>query len=52
MPRKKPKKFSATKEVHRRARAALGLPPPSRRVEDRRRKPPKHKKKLEEEALS
>ncbi len=52
MPRKKPKKFSATKEVRRRARAALGLPPPSRRVEDRRHKPPKHKKKLEEEAFS
>ena len=50
MPRKKPKKFSATKEVRRRARAALGIPPPSRRVEYRRQKPPKHKKQsLEDE---
>jgi hypothetical protein len=51
-PRKPPKKkpFKGWKEVKRRARERVGLPPPTRREESPRNKPPKHKKReLEEE---
>ena len=51
MPRKRPKKFSAAKEVRRQAREMQGTPPPTKVIKDRRRKPPKHKKKLVEETL-
>ena len=50
MPRKRPKKFSAAKEVRRQARALIGAPPPTRVLKDKRRKPPKHRKKLDEES--
>ena len=50
MPRKRPKKFSAAKEVRRQARTLIGAPPPTRVLKDKRHKPPKHKKKLDEES--
>ncbi len=43
------KKYSAGKEVRRRARELAGLPPAERVIPDRRRKPPKHKKELIEQ---
>jgi hypothetical protein len=48
MPPRRPKKFSASKEAKRRARATLGSPPPTRVLKDKRLKPPKHKKKIVE----
>lgn len=48
MARKRPKKFSAAKEVRRQARTLIGAPPPTRVLGDKRRKPPKHKKKMVE----
>ena len=50
MPRKRPKKFSAAKEVRRQARTLIGAPPPTRVLKDKRRKPPKHKKEIVEES--
>jgi hypothetical protein len=47
--KKRKPKFSAVKEVKRRARDLAGLPPAERVVPDKRRKPPKHKKPLGEE---
>jgi hypothetical protein len=49
--RRKPKPFSAAKEVKRRARLAVGTPPPSQVQPDAKRKPPKHKKKEFEQEL-
>ena len=49
MPTRRPKTFSASKEVRRRARKAVGTPPASRVDQDQRRKPPKHKKRLIED---
>jgi len=50
--KRKPKPFSASKEVKRLARLAVGTPPPSQVQPDETRKPPKHKKKeLEQELL-
>jgi hypothetical protein len=49
--RRKPKPFSATKEVKRLARLAVGTPPPSQVQPDDKRKPPKHKKKQIEQEL-
>ena len=49
MPRKRPKKFSAAKEVRRQARTLFGSPPPTKVVKDKRRKPPKHKKRVVEQ---
>lgn len=50
--RRKPKPFSATKEVKRRARLTIGAPPPSQVQPSEKRKLPKHKKKeLEQELL-
>jgi len=46
MPPRHPKKFSASKEAKRRARATLGSPPATRIIKDKRLKPPKHKKKI------
>lgn len=46
MPPRRPKKFSASKEAKRRARATLGSPPATRVIKDKRLKPPKHKKSL------
>jgi hypothetical protein len=40
----KKKVFRASKEVKRRARRDLGLPPPTRRLENRKKKPSKYKK--------
>jgi hypothetical protein len=40
----KKKAFRASKEVKRRARRDLGLPPPTRRLENRKKKPSKYKK--------
>ena len=50
-PRKKPKTFSAAKEVRRQAREIIGSVPPTRVLKDKRQKPPKHKKRLEDETL-
>jgi hypothetical protein len=41
----KPEPFRAEKEVKRRARLAVGVPPASVRYESPKRKPPKHKKR-------
>jgi hypothetical protein len=50
--RRKPKPFSAAKEVKRLARLRVGTPPPSQVQPDEKRKPAKHKKKeLEQELL-
>ena len=50
--RRKPKPFSATKEVKRRARLTVGTPPPEQVQPEETRKPPKHKKKeIEQELL-
>jgi hypothetical protein len=50
--RRKPKPFSAAKEVKRQARILVGTPPPSQVQPDEKRKPSKHKKKeLEQELL-
>jgi hypothetical protein len=48
MPPRRPKKFSASKEAKRRARATLGSPPATRVIKDKRLKPLKHKKKFVE----
>jgi hypothetical protein len=40
----KQRRFRASKEVKRRARAEIGSPPPTRQQESRKHKPPKHKK--------
>ncbi len=42
---RKPKPFRAAKEVKRRARLQVGVPPATQRLQDRKRKPPKHKKR-------
>lgn len=47
MPRKK--KLRVAKEVRRRARLGVGLPPPERVIVEKRFKPLKHKKALVEE---
>jgi len=44
-----PKPFRATKEVKRRARLAVGVPPAVQRHETPQRKSPKHKKRLLEQ---
>jgi hypothetical protein len=46
--KRKPKKFTASREARRRARELAGPPPAARVIPDKRLKPPKHKKKLEE----
>lgn len=49
VPKKKPKKFTATKAVKSMARKALGAPPPVQREESRKRsKREKHKTTLAE----
>ncbi len=44
MPRRKKRRFSASKEAKRQARARIGSPPAERILPDKRKKPPKHKK--------
>jgi len=46
---KKKKKVDVSKEVRRRAREHVGMPPTERVLPDKRRRPPKHKKKEWEE---
>lgn len=46
MPRRKKRKFSASKEAKRQARLRVGTPPPERILADKRKKPPKHRKPL------
>jgi hypothetical protein len=47
--KRKPNKFSASREARRRARELAGPPPAARVIPDKRLKPPKHKKRLGEE---
>lgn len=48
---RKKKRLRVAKEVRRRARQGVGLPPPERVIIEKRFKPPKHKKQLIEEDL-
>ncbi|HLV95597.1 MAG TPA: hypothetical protein VKS44_10440 [Candidatus Acidoferrales bacterium] len=49
--RKKKPRLRVAKEVRRRARQGVGLPPPERVIIDKRLRPAKHKKSLIEETL-
>lgn len=44
--KRRKKRLRVPKEVKRRARLGVGLPPPERVIVDKRLKPPKHKKPL------
>jgi hypothetical protein len=49
---RKARKFDPAREVRRRAREKLGMPPRERILADKRRKPPKHKKQFLDEQLA
>lgn len=48
MARRKQPRLKIPKEVRRRARLGIGLPPPERVIIEKRYKPPKHKKTMSE----
>jgi hypothetical protein len=48
--KRKPSKFSASREARRRARDVAGPPPAQRVIPDKRLKPTKHKKDLLEDS--
>ncbi len=43
MPKRRKKKFAASKQARRMARETIGLVPPGKILPDKRRQPPKHK---------